>query len=329
MQYLCPRCDASFSSQDIQCPSCGYIWLIPCSSCGKPNIRAAKFCGRCGESMSRVSRIWKQVCRQFSRPFGYNARQIGTGFAFGGLLAFFAFGSLGMTSPNHRGITPSEGMAGVSQPGDESRASGADCLIGLRDWRNDAGEASREASLKDLMQVGRKIIDGLSEDGTDSSPVDSNKDADKIRYLQGLRSGLSAEEGKPLRRGDVALFFYRIAGSNLDVSLRSFPETTYSDIPRHHYMTVPVRTLESLGVRIARNDTVFGSDDPMTVGSLGKIAADFLVQGKQLRKSVAEKKNGRQRPSRKAKQQTAKSTPVLLHHELHEKGICKCGASID
>ncbi|HOT27553.1 MAG TPA: zinc ribbon domain-containing protein [Candidatus Ozemobacteraceae bacterium] len=329
MQYLCPRCDASFSSQDIQCPSCGYIWLVPCSSCGKPNIRAAKFCGRCGESMSRVSRIWNRICRHFSRPFGYNARQIGTGFAFGGLLAFFAFGSLGMTSPNHRAIAPAEGMAGVSQPGVADQVSGVDCLTGLRDWRNDAGEATREASLKDLMQVGRKVLDGLSEDGTDGSPADSSKDADKIRYLQGLRSGLSAEEGKPLRRGDVALFFYRIAGSNLNVSLRAFPETTYSDIPRHHYMTVPVRTLESLGVRIARNDAVFGSDDAMTVGSLGKIAADFLSQAKLLRKSDDEKKNTRQRPSRKAKPQTAKSAPILLHHELHENGTCKCGALLN
>ena len=181
MQYLCPRCDAPFSRKDIQCSSCGYIWLIPCSSCGKPNIRAAKFCGRCGESMSRFSRLWNQVCRHFSRPFGYDARQIGTGFAFGGLLAVFAFGSLGMTSPNHRGLTPAEEMAGVSQPCGADKASGVDCLTGLRDWRNDAGESSREASLKDLMQLGRKVLDGLSEDGTDGSQVDSNKDADKIR----------------------------------------------------------------------------------------------------------------------------------------------------
>ncbi len=329
MQYLCPRCDASFPGQDIQCPSCGYIWLIPCSSCGKPNIRAAKFCGRCGESMSTLSRVWKQVRGHFSRPFGYDAKQIGTGFAFGGLLAFFAFGSLGMTSPNHRAIIPAEGMAGVSQPCGAGQASGVDCLTGLRDWRNDAGETTREASLKDLMQVGRKILDGLSDDGTNGSPIDSHKDAEKIRYLQSLRSGLSAEEGKPLRRSDVALFFYRIAGSNLNVSLRSFPETTYSDIPKHHYMTVPVRTLESLGVRIARNATVFGSDDPVTVGSLGKIAADFLSQGKLLRKSAAEKKNGRQRTSRKSKHQSAKSASALLHQELHAKGLCKCGAVLN
>lgn len=328
MQYLCPRCDASFSRQDVRCPSCGYIWLVPCPSCGKPNIRAAKFCGRCGESTSRGSHLWNKLCKHFSRPFGYDARQIGTGFAFGGLLAFFAFGSLGMTSPNHRGIDPSVGMAGVSRPcGDQ--ATGVDCLTGLRSWRNDAGEAMREASLKDLMQIGRKLLDGLSDDDTNGAPTDSTKDADKIRYLQSLRSGLTAEEGKPVRRGDVALFFYRIAGNNLNVSLSSVPETAYSDIPRHHYMTVPVRTLESLGVRIARNDTVFGSDDPMTVESLGKIAADFLTQGKILRKAADEKKNGRQRSPKKTKQQTAQSNPVLRHHELHENGICKCGALLD
>ncbi|MBP7635155.1 hypothetical protein KBA41_13400 [Candidatus Ozemobacteraceae bacterium] len=279
--------------------------------------------------MSRFSRLWNQVCRHFSRPFGYDARQIGTGFAFGGLLAVFAFGSLGMTSPNHRGLTPAEEMAGVSQPCGADKASGVDCLTGLRDWRNDAGESSREASLKDLMQLGRKVLDGLSEDGTDGSQVDSNKDADKIRYLQSLRSGLSAEEGKPLRRGDVALFFYRIAGSNLNVSLKSFPETAYTDIPRHHYMTVPVRTLESLGVRIARSESVFGSDDPMTVGSLGKIAADFLSQGKLIRKSAAEKKTVKQRTSKKAKSQTAKTAPASIHQELHENGVCKCGAILN
>lgn len=323
MQYLCPRCDASFSSQDIQCPSCGYIWLVPCSSCGKPNIRTAKFCGRCGESMSRLSRVWKQLCLHFSKPLGYNVRQIGTGFAFGGLLAVFAFGSLGMTSPNHRGINPAEGIAGVTQPGS------ADCLSGLRDWRSNAGEASREASLKDLMQIGRKILDGLSEDGADTTATDSNRDADKVRYLQGLRSGLSAEEGKPVKRSDVALFFYRIAGNILNVSLRSFPDTAYSDIPRHHYMTVPVRTLESLGVRIARNDTVFGSDDPMSVESLGRIAADFISQGQIFKKSAGEKKNRKQPQSRKEKTQTAVSPSSHVHAGIHKNGVCKCGAALN
>lgn len=325
MQLLCPRCDAPFSTHDAQCRACGYMWFEPCSSCGKPNIPAAHFCGRCGTSMSRSSRFWKEIQLRLSKPFGFSIRQIGTGFAFGGLLAFFAFGSLGMTSQQHRDITPSEARSGVSSPDQVSSPDGRDPLSGLRDWRSTAGEATEEASLKDLMHIGRKILDTLSPASHDCDTTDSTREVEKVRYLQGLRSGLAAEEGKPVKRSDVALFLYRIAGDILNVSLKSFPEANYTDIPRHHYMTVPIRTLESLHIRISRSDTVFGSNDTVTVADLGRIAADFLTKGELFLKATDEKTKKRKPLNRKAAQKASVPAP----HSSSDKHLCKCSALHD
>lgn len=324
MHCRCPRCDAPYSAHDVQCSSCGYIWLVPCSSCGKPNIPTARFCGRCGTSTSRSSCFWNEIRRIFSKPFGFNARQLGTGFAFGSLLAFFAFGSQGMTSPQHRQITPSEAKTGVSSPGHGNSNPAWDNLSGLRNWRGKAGAASEDATLKDLLQVGRKLLDAFTPDPHDCEIPDSAREVEIVRYLQDLRSGLAAEDGKPLKRSDVALFLYRIASSILNVSIKSVPEANYSDIPRHHYMTVPIRTLESLDMRISRSETVFGSNDTITIESLGKIAADFLAKGELILQAADEKlKNQKLSKQKTLKNELAATAPTKGNVR------CKCGTSHD
>ncbi len=286
MHLVCPRCDSPFTAHDIQCHTCGYRWQTPCFNCGKPNIPAARFCGSCGIELSFKSRVWNDLRQWISRPFGFNIRNAATGFAFGGLLAFFAFGTMGMTSSKHMTIRPEEARAGAARSRQMKTVSPQDSLTGLRDWRTQAGAAADDASLRDLIQVGRKLLDTLSPVSRDDEGTEPFRDAERLRYLQGLRSGLATDETQPLKRGDVALFLYRMASDILDASPVSAPEPAYSDIPRHHYMTIPIRTLESLHISISRDKNVFGSDDTITISALGKIAADFLNKATQDHKGV-------------------------------------------
>jgi len=251
------------------------------------NLPAARFCGNCGIELSFKSRLWNELRQWFGRLSGFNVRNAVTGFAFGGLLTFFAFGTMGMTSSNHMTIVPEDAKTGISLSQAIKSAPPPDSLAGIRDWRIRAGEAADDASLKDLTQVGRKLLDALSPRSGDNESTGLFCEAERLRYLQGLRSGLATDETKPLRRSDVALFLYRMASDILDASPVSVPEPDYSDIPRHHYMTIPIRTLESLHVSISRNKAIFGSDDPITVSALGKIAAEFLSKASLSQNTIA------------------------------------------
>jgi len=126
------------------------------------------------------------------------------------------------------------------------------------------------------MQVGHSLLDTLTSPSPDAEPASSGfRAAEQLRYLQGLASGLAAGDGKSLRRSDLALFLYRMASDLLDAGPGEESDPGYTDIPRHHYMTIPIRTLRGLEIDLSRNATVFGSDDPITVAELGRVAAAF------------------------------------------------------
>ncbi|HOY69179.1 MAG TPA: zinc ribbon domain-containing protein, partial [Candidatus Ozemobacteraceae bacterium] len=168
MHLVCPRCDAPFTSHDVQCHACGYRWQVPCAGCGKPNIPAARFCGACGMPLSLESRLWREVREFFAHPFGTRLRNMATGFAFGGLLTFFAFGTMGMSSPHHRLVEPDACPAKAARPKLHGAQASGIAFDGLQGWRSRAGESARAASLDDLMQVGRSLLDTLSPPDPDA-----------------------------------------------------------------------------------------------------------------------------------------------------------------
>ena len=103
MFSYCPKCETGKLNAAGNCGICGYSLRNKCSDCGHLNIPGARFCGGCGQGMTALIRAQTFVNRQVSFMQRLKMRRFATGLAFGGLLSFFAFGSMGMQGNHENG----------------------------------------------------------------------------------------------------------------------------------------------------------------------------------------------------------------------------------
>ncbi len=283
MRDFCPRCETPFGANATICSSCGYRVTVPCPTCGRPNVAQAMFCGGCGTGMhltTRLTRRWEAVASLSTR---LRLKNLGAGFLFGSVLALFAFGSMGMSRPEATRVQPVWERSEAESP--FATITGRSVFATLTDWK--AGqEAERPATLADLVKVGDLLLQSCHPVGGDG-PYGAGGEGDARRFLQNMGSRLPDEGPAPLRRSEAALFFYRMAGELLSLKVSDNSSYRFADIPRFHYLNIPVESLEAIGVRIAREPELFGGEDPLTVADLSEISTDFLKAYEERLKSKA------------------------------------------
>lgn len=273
MREFCPRCETPLLKNSTGCQTCGYRVMTACSSCGHANVPQAVFCGSCGTGMHFTTRVRQRWEGLVSPPTRIRLKNLTAGFLFGGILALFAFGSMGMSHPTQGKVQPIWAPAEVEMPFTSPAARNA--YSSVAEWK--AGEESnRRATLADLVKVGDLLlqkcqpiapgpIDSVSQDGSDSQ-----------RFLQNLGSLAQEKEVAPVRRADAAMFFFRLAAELFSMQAPENSTYKFADIPRYHYLNIPVESLEAIGIRIARETELFGGEDPLTITDLSTVSLDFL-----------------------------------------------------
>jgi hypothetical protein len=202
------------------------------------------------------------------------ARELAAGFMFGGILFLFAFGTMGMSNPDFAHPVASTHVSTVenpfrSQPGP---------MAGERLSRPAERETRhREATHADLVRIGNILIEAFSP-VVDPEGQNPHRQAlaDSLRYLQSLESSEEDLSDIPLKRSDVAIFLYRMIGELFEVPVAEDPVYKYSDLPKYHYMNVPVEMLEQFGIKLSREPAVFGSEDVVSVEWLSGLSLDLV-----------------------------------------------------
>ncbi|PKL47186.1 MAG: hypothetical protein CVV42_14025 [Candidatus Riflebacteria bacterium HGW-Riflebacteria-2] len=274
MFSICPRCDNGKLDRTGKCTQCGYTLRNKCNECGHYNIPSARFCGGCGKAMTLRLTIQQAINQHLSFLQKIRIRKFAAGAAFGGMLALFAFGSMGMRADEDL-LPPvslieeqcSQASAEFCQP--FSLSFEAD----LKELRRTI-DPHRKAGLADLTRVVDLLIRHLR-------PVAINAGAQRLpaesagSYSKALHNFSTS---KSMTRGSTAVILFHFLSDLLDFQYRDFSqEGRYSDIPRFHFLTVPANALSSLGVKIARDEEVFGINDNLTVGQLFEYARDVMV----------------------------------------------------
>ncbi|OIP32092.1 hypothetical protein AUK22_00360 [bacterium CG2_30_54_10] len=274
MREFCPRCEAPFPKNSAEgCPACGYRLMTACPTCGHQNVPKATFCGGCGGGMNLSTRVRQRWGSLVSPATRTRFRNLGAGFLFGGVLSIFAFGSMGMSNPSQSKVQPVWAPSEVESPFASPAAQSA--FSAVSEWKSEE-EITRHATPADLVKVGDLILRKCQPIVMGNSGIVSSDGNDSRRFLQSLGAMSETKEGAPIRRADAALFFYRLASELFSLAA---PETSvyqFADIPRYHYLNIPVESLESIGIRIAREPELFGSEDPLSISDLSEVSVDFL-----------------------------------------------------
>ncbi|EKD82588.1 MAG: hypothetical protein ACD_39C01199G0001 [uncultured bacterium] len=187
------------------------------------------------------------------------------------MLAFFAFGSMGMradselpaptSTPYQRHITEFHKPFALSFEAD------------LDEMRKNL-DPHRQAGLADLTSMVDLLIRHLRPIAIDAGATRMPAESAGI-YAKALHN---FSKSKNMTRGSTTVILFHFLSDLLDFQYRDFSqESKYSDIPRFHFLTVPANALSSLGVNIARNDEVFGINDHLTVGQMFDYAREIMA----------------------------------------------------
>ncbi|MBF0501092.1 MAG: zinc ribbon domain-containing protein [Candidatus Riflebacteria bacterium] len=285
MCAYCPRCESPLATREASCHVCGHQWHIRCGACGKLNVPQAVFCGECGRAISWRDRIRQKHEELFSYVSRSRLRNLGAGLAFGTLFAVFAFGSMGMSSPGSAKIIPEYEMAGPAD-GILDTGFGRKASARLRGFLKQ-DQSGRRITQGDLIRVGNMLIDAFSPAIHPERPVSGLNTADSRKYLQTLESDQMSPSDEPVTRSDVAMFFFRFVSDMFEVPPVEESTYKYADIPRYHFMNLPVETLDMIGLHLSREDNVFGGDDAVTLSWLSKLSVDLVKACEGRLKNVA------------------------------------------
>jgi len=207
----------------------------------------------------RIAESLTSLVPKVLRP---HVRTVGAGFAFGTVLFAFAFGTMGMISPERqtvREVMRTEQVAqGIERPRWNEWQETAQPLMAV-------AQAEREATHADLVNCGNLILK-VYQTLAQTPGLDNRTEGDGARYLAALGTNWSPEE--PLKREDAAIFLFKLLGDLFDVAPPDRSTIAYQDIPRFHYLNIPVETLEQLGLQLGRAPKMFGAGDRVTVGWL-------------------------------------------------------------
>lgn len=254
----CPKCDRDRLDFNGQCPTCGYSLKKRCSECGFFNIPGYRFCGGCGCPDSLLVNVSTRVQRYVCNSSWLKLKKFATGLSFGAVLSVFALFSTGMNpvvSPNLIGA----GEVSSLRSGLSYISAGVEGK--LLEIEKDSG---RRAGIKDLKKVTDILLGAVAPA---AKHINSNRypSTDSSRYLRRL----DLSKDSRVSRAEVAMVFYNILADFLEFNYHDFSEQSiYSDIPRHHIMSLPVTALYFLDIDISRSETVFGTDDFLDIKHL-------------------------------------------------------------
>lgn len=262
MFSTCPRCDSSMLDSCGNCSSCGYTLRIPCNECGFKNIPLGKYCGKCGEGLTFKVRFHSRINQNLSYLFRLKIKKFAAGIAFGSLLGIFAFGSMGMHSDSK---IPTKSIISTYQNSflqNENHVSGA--IDELTTFRNSRVQ-EKFANFNDLRRFAEILQKKLgSVTKLDSMMGEEEKSPDY--YINKIRN--FSKKGD-LNKGSAAILLYNLASDILDLSYKDFDEESrFKDIPRFHFLSIPVGALSSLGINMERDSENFGISDNVTVEQL-------------------------------------------------------------
>ena len=271
MFSLCPRCEHGNLDITGKCRHCGYTLREKCEVCGHYNIPTSRFCGGCGRAMTLKLRLQQAINRHISYLQKLKIRKFATGAAFGGLLALFAFGSMGMRADRELPVTAGQLNQGIVA--EFYKPFALNFEADLKEIRRTL-DPHRQAGLAELTNVVDLLIRHLRpiaiEAGVSRLPAESAG-----LYAKALHN---FSRTKSMTRGSTTMILFHFLSDLLDFQYRDFSqESVYSDIPRFHFLTVPVNALNSLGIKIARDAETFGVTDQLTVGQLLDIARDVML----------------------------------------------------
>ncbi|MBF0405743.1 MAG: zinc ribbon domain-containing protein [Candidatus Riflebacteria bacterium] len=271
---FCPKCDQAIREASSSCPWCGYHFNVKCDLCGTSNVPKSVFCGGCGQALSFWMRVKFKVQETLFALFGRRLKPVVAGFAFGGLLFVFAFGTMGMKSSEFSKILPESAQSGVAMPGSSDKNSG-NVAVQIKSMLN-REDITRELTRKDLVRVGNILMEAFSPVLKERNLVRGSEFADSRKYLQSAEITWADDSDSRVTRADVAVFLFRLVSDIFDVSDCGSTELAYNDIPKFHFMNIPVETLDSLGIHLARKDNLFGCDDYVSLKWLSELSTDLI-----------------------------------------------------
>jgi len=171
--------------------------------------------------------------------------------------------------------TPAAGDA------DHSFQAARQAAYTLRNMGN-GKRSKRPVTQRDLVRVGNLLLEAFARHGEPGTGISTS---DSRKYLQALAEKLDLPEedmaAEPVTRGDVVLFFYRLTSVLFDVSPVDGASYRYSDIPRYHFMNLPVETLDGIGIRLGRSEKEFGTEDQVNLGWLSEASLKLVELGER------------------------------------------------
>lgn len=226
--------------------------------------------------MSLLIRCQNKLDKQLNFFQRLKIRRFATGIAFGGLLTFFAFGSMGMQG-NHEGGKLVKNYFQTQQfifQTDFAQGFEKD-LSQLCENRKKASKASA-ADLNQVIDILIRHLKPVAQKLNKSRvPADSS-----LAYSRSVQVFAKAGE---VTRGSSAMMLFHFLTDFLEFNYRDFPqESSYIDIPRFSFMCVPASALKNLGIDLARGAEEFGATDSISMEQLCT-AARTVVANAELR----------------------------------------------
>ncbi|HNX78037.1 MAG TPA: hypothetical protein PLM07_01630 [Candidatus Rifleibacterium sp.] len=226
--------------------------------------------------MTLMMRLQSHLNRNINYLNRFKLRRFATGLAFGGLLTFFAFGSMGMQSSHEDGK-----LASNYFKAQEFKFTADFAVKFEEDLARICAQRGRDASISsdDMHQIVDLLIKYLKPVARklNKSRLPADSSVDYTRILHNFSQSGEAT------RGSGAMLLFNFLSDFLEFSYRDFPqESSYNDIPRFHFMCVPVVALKNLGIDLARSQEDFGITESISLEQFCQ-AARTIVSNAEIR----------------------------------------------
>ncbi|MBI3038217.1 hypothetical protein HYY75_04070, partial [bacterium] len=137
--------------------------------------------------------------------------------------------------------------------------------VSLQAWKGKEN-LTREATQADLVRIGNLFVESFSQTKTPDQLRFFGNFRQSELYLQSLEKTLSENiTGVPVQRSDAVIFLFRLISDLFEIQPPEEASDRYSDIPKYHYINLPIDTLEGLGLHLGRETSVFGGEDSVSL----------------------------------------------------------------
>lgn len=223
------------------------------------------------EFRTRLEQHWENMLSFASRR---RLRNFGAGIAFGGMLTFFALGSLGMTTPPEKVVKPVWEQASAKNITTETTEA-----VGSVAWRALASKLSedRPATLEDLRTIGMLFMREF-----ESLPTDDPSGFQSCQHMADRLFPVTMSDentGQPLKRSTMTLFFFQVLREIFRMPIPNVKQSSCVDVPRFHMFHLPIETLRSLHLDPCRSEDTFGDADHVNLQDLIAFTSDFIKLG--------------------------------------------------